>query len=108
MGGPTYLLPFGIDDGRGVEDFAQAEDRPASTGTNVANLGGALAAIFTPLQAFSFLTFTLLYTPCVAAIAAVRREMRSGRAAVCVALMQCAIAWVCALAVYQVGSLFIG
>ena len=78
------------------------------TGTNVANLGGALAAIFTPLQAFSFLTFTLLYTPCVAAIAAVRREMRSGRAAVCVALMQCAIAWVCALAVYQVGSLFIG
>ncbi len=78
------------------------------TGTSVSGLGAALNAIFTPLQAFSFLTFTLLYTPCVAAIAAVKREMRSGWAAACVALMQCAIAWVCACAVYQVGSLLLG
>ncbi len=75
------------------------------TGTSVANLGTALAAIFTPLSAFSFLTFSLLYTPCVAAIAAVRREMNSGLAALWVAFAQCAVAWICATVVFQVGSL---
>lgn len=77
------------------------------TGSTVATLGGALEALFSPLAAFSFLTFTLLYSPCVAAIAAVRREMHSGWAAARVALAQCAIAWLCACAVYQVGSLFV-
>ncbi len=77
------------------------------TGTRVSTLGEALGAIFTPLAAFSFLTFTLLYSPCVAAIAAVKREMRSGCAAAWVALFQCAVAWLCACAVYQVGSLFV-
>ena len=69
-------------------------------------LGGdsaALAAMFTPFTAIVFLTFTLLYTPCVAAIAAVRREMGSTRAAVGVALMQCGIAWVVAFLVRCVG-----
>ncbi len=78
------------------------------TGANTATLPVTLPALFSStLAAFSFLTFTLLYTPCVAAISAVKAEMRSGRAAVGVALMQCAIAWVCALAVYQVGSLIL-
>ena len=74
------------------------------TGSGTTGLTGALQAIFTPVQAFSFLTFTLLYTPCVAAIAAVKREMGSGKAAAGVAVMQCALAWLCALIVYQVGS----
>ena len=74
------------------------------TGSGTTGLSGALQAIFTPVQAFSFLTFTLLYTPCVAAIAAVKREMGSGKAAAGVAVMQCALAWLCALIVYQVGS----
>ena len=76
------------------------------TGTSIANLGPALASLFTPLTAFSFLTFTLLYTPCVAAIAAVRREMHSRMAAVYVALMQCCIAWLVAFAVYRIAALF--
>ncbi len=76
------------------------------TGTSIANLGPALAALFTPLTAFSFLTFTLLYTPCVAAIAAVRREMHSRMAAVYVALMQCCIAWLVAFAVYRIAAIF--
>ena len=76
------------------------------TGTSIANLGPALAALFTPLTAFSFLTFTLLYTPCVAAIAAVRREMHSRMAAVYVALMQCSIAWLVAFAVYRIAAIF--
>lgn len=70
-------------------------------------LGGstaALASIFTPLTAFTFLVFALLYTPCVAAIAAVRNEL-GGKRAVGVVLMQCAVAWVVAFAVHTIGLL---
>lgn len=77
------------------------------TGTNTANLPVALAGIFSPLAALSFLVFTLLYTPCVAAVSAVRREMNSGKAALAVAFFQSAVAWVAAFLVYQIGSLFV-
>ena len=66
---------------------------------------GALNMLFTPFTALVFLIFTLLYTPCVAAIAAVKRELGGGRAALGVVLMQCAIAWVVAFAVHCVGVL---
>ena len=78
------------------------------TATNTASLPSALAQIFTPLTAFAFLTFTLLYTPCVAAINAVRRELDSGAYALGVALFQTGIAWLAAFLVFQVGRLFIG
>ncbi|MCQ2431270.1 MAG: ferrous iron transport protein B [Clostridia bacterium] len=71
-------------------------------------LGGnadAIGTLFTPLTAFAFLVFSLLYTPCVAAIAAVKREM-GGKYAVYVCVMQCVIAWVCAALVHGVGVLF--
>ena len=76
-------------------------------GTSPANLPNALGAMFTPLSAFSFLTFTLLYSPCVAAIAAVKREMNSGVSAAYVAGLQCVVAWISAFIVYTVGGLFI-
>ena len=66
---------------------------------------GALNMLFTPFTALVFLIFTLLYTPCVAAIAAVKRELGGGRAALGVVLMQCGIAWVVAFAVHCVGIL---
>ena len=66
---------------------------------------GALNMLFTPFTALVFLIFTLLYTPCVAAIAAVKRELGGGRAALGVVLMQCVIAWVVAFAVHCVGVL---
>ncbi len=69
-------------------------------------LGGdtaALSTMFTPLTAVVFLVFTLLYTPCVAAIAAVKRELGGARAAACVALQQCLIAWVVAFLVRLLG-----
>ena len=66
---------------------------------------GALNMLFTPFTALVFLIFTLLYTPCVAAIAAVKRELGGGRAALGVVLMQCGIAWVMAFAVHCVGVL---
>lgn len=75
--------------------------------TNLANLGGALSEIFTPLTAVSFLVFTLLYTPCVAAVASIRRELGSKLQTLGVVLLQCTVAWICALLVYQVGGLLL-
>ena len=62
--------------------------------------------MFTPFTAVVFLVFTLLYTPCVAAIAAARRELGSARAAAGVVIVQCLIAWVVAFLVHCVGLLF--
>ena len=62
--------------------------------------GGAVSGLFTTRSAISFLVFTLLYTPCVAAIATIRRELGSAVKTAGVVLMQCGVAWVAALAVY--------
>ena len=67
--------------------------------------GSAITALFTTRTAVSFLVFTLLYTPCVAAIAAIRREVGSGLRAACVALCQCCVAWLAAYCVYCVSLL---
>ena len=77
------------------------------TGASTAVLPFALTSMFTPLAAVSFLVFTLLYTPCVAAIGAVGREMHNRWIAVAMILYQTAIAWTAAFCVYQIGSLFI-
>lgn len=66
----------------------------------------ALHSVFpTVLQAVSFLTFVLLYMPCVAAYAAMRREMESGRLATVAVAGQTVLAWVAATLVFQVGRL---
>ncbi len=64
---------------------------------------GTLLQAISPLAAASLLVFCLLYTPCVAAIASIKREL-GGRWALGVVLMQCAIAWLCAFVVHLVGS----
>ena len=74
-------------------------------GVGMAELPQALGALFTPLSAVSFLLFTLLYTPCVAAIATVKRELRSTWQTVGVVALQCTVAWIVAALVFQVGSL---
>ena len=66
----------------------------------------AVSSFLSPLSAVSLLVFCLLYTPCVAAIASVRRELGRGWAAGVVAL-QCVIAWIVALVVRAVGILFV-
>lgn len=69
-------------------------------------LGGtAIALLFTTRSAVSFLVFTLLYTPCVAAVATIRRELNSTLKTALVVLMQCAVAWVVAFAAYALGGL---
>ena len=75
-------------------------------GTSASGVAGAIGQLFTPLSAASFLVFTLLYTPCVAAIAAIHREMNSTLRTVGVVVLQCVVAWIMALIVYHVGGLF--
>ena len=64
-------------------------------------LGGApLSTMFTNRSAASFLVFTLLYTPCIAAVATIRREFDSTLKTIGIVLMQCCVAWIAASVVY--------
>ena len=107
--------PLGFGDWRMVTALISgftAKEAVVSTlavllGTSMAELDLALTSIFTPLAAVSFLVFTLLYTPCVASIATIRRELDSGLKAFGVVLLQCAVAWVAAFIVYNIGALLI-
>lgn len=64
-----------------------------------------LLSVIAPLSAVSFLVFCLLYTPCVAAVASIKREL-GGKWAAGVVVGQCVIAWIAAFVVYLIGSLF--
>ena len=68
-------------------------------------LRAALRRLFTPLSAASFLTFTLLYTPCAAAFGAARRELGSTKTALCAAGIQCLAAYLAACVVFNAGRL---
>ena len=104
--------PLGFDDWRiptALITGFTAKEAVISTlgvlmGTSTAELGAALHTLFTPISAVSFLVFTLLYTPCVAAIAAVRRDLESGWLALGVVVLQCLVAWLAAFAVYGICS----
>ena len=67
---------------------------------------GAITSVLTPLGAASLLVFCLLYTPCVAAIASVRREL-GGKWALGVAVGQCVVAWFAALLVHLIGAVLL-
>lgn len=67
--------------------------------------GGGIASVLSPLAAASLLVFSLLYTPCVAAIASVKREL-GGKWAVGLVVWQCFIAWVAAFLVQGIGVMF--
>ena len=66
----------------------------------------ALSSMFTPLSAFVFLVFSLLYTPCIAAIAAVKKELGK-KYAFLVVVIQCVIAWIVAFLVNIVGGMIL-
>ena len=107
--------PLGFDDWRTVTALVTgitAKEAVVSTmavllNTSTEGLTAALGSVFTPLTAASFLAFTLLYTPCAAAIATVRRELGSGLKALGVVIMQCTVAWIAAFLVYHIGALFV-
>ena len=75
------------------------------TGSGAEVTAAALGTLFSPVTAVSFLAFTLLYTPCVAAISAVKRELGSGWKAAGVAAAQCAVAWTVSLLMYRIALL---
>ena len=107
------FVPIGFDDWRVstalITGFTAKEAVISTlavlTGARLESLGEALHGLFSPLAAFSFLTFTLLYTPCVAAIATVRRELGSLTGTFFVVLYQTGFAWIIAFCVYQAGRL---
>ncbi|MFA5340925.1 MAG: ferrous iron transport protein B [Clostridia bacterium] len=72
--------------------------------TGMENISGSLTTLFTPVSAFSFLLFTLLYTPCVAAVAAVKRELGT-KSMFVVVLLQTSLAYTVALVFYQLAIL---
>ena len=74
-------------------------------GTSVAELSGVLSSLFTVRSALSFLAFTLLYTPCIAAVATIKRELRSAWATVGVVAAQCGVAWLVSLLIFFLGGL---
>lgn len=74
-------------------------------GVSSEDLRLAIQTLFTSASAASFLTFCLLYTPCVAAVATIRRELNSGWKAALVSVCQCVIAWLAAFLVFRVALL---
>lgn len=108
------FAPLGFDDWRIptalITGFSAKEAVVSTlgvlTGTSMEALGPALSGLFTPISAISFLVFTLLYTPCMAAMAAVKRELGSNALGLGVAVLQCVVAWIVAFGVYQGLSLF--
>ncbi|WP_330586543.1 ferrous iron transporter B [Aminipila terrae] len=75
--------------------------------TEGASLTTMLTEIFTPLSAFAFIAFCLLYMPCVATLATIRRELGGWRYAILTVCFQTTVAWITAFIIYNVGSLIL-
>lgn len=74
--------------------------------SNIAAFHAALAGSFTPLSAYSFLVFCLLYVPCVATIGTIRRETNSLKWTLFSVFYQTGVAWLVSFAIYSIGKLF--
>ena len=72
----------------------------------MSELGSTLGNFFSPATSISFLVFTLLYVPCAAAVATIRKELNSRTATIGVVIMQCSIAWLTAYAIYSLLLMF--
>ena len=79
-----------------------------SASAESAVVNSALAGTFSPLAAYSFLVFVLLYTPCMAAVTTMRRELGSRKWTAFAVVYQIGIAYVAALLTYFIGSFFAG
>ncbi|MBE7001416.1 MAG: ferrous iron transport protein B [Ruminococcaceae bacterium] len=107
------FAPLGFGDWRMVTALVSgftAKEAVVSTfgvilGVGTEQLSVALHSLFTTASASSFLAFCLLYTPCVAAVATIRRELNSGWKTLGVVIMQCTVAWLVAFFVYRIGVL---
>ena len=103
------FAPLGFGDWRCVTSLISgfiAKESVVST-LQVLLGGAALTTLFTLRSAVSFLVFTLLYTPCVAAIATIRRELGSRTATLGVVVMQCSVAWIVSFLAYAAAGIFL-
>lgn len=104
---PVFTL-CGFGDWRASVSLVTGIAAKESVASTMAVLyGGSLTGAFSTLSAFSFLVFVLLYTPCVAALTAMRKEFGSRKWMAVSVVYQLAVAWIMSFAVFQIGSLFI-
>ena len=109
------FAPLGFGDWRMVTALVSgftAKEAVVSTfgvilGVSTEQLQVALHTLFTPASAASFLTFCLLYTPCMAAVAAMKRELNSGWKTIFVIVGECVVAWIMAFLVYHAALLLV-
>ena len=104
------LIPVGLGDWRIVTSLISgfmAKESVVSVLRVLFGAEGGVAAVLSPLAASSLLVFSLLYTPCVAAIASIRRDL-GNKYAIFVVIWQCVIAWAAALVVRLIGMAFGG
>lgn len=100
------LTPLGLGDWRIATALISGVMAKESVVSTLEVLfSGSISTVLSPLTAGSLLVFSLLYTPCIAAIASVKREL-GGKWAVSMVIWQCIVAWVAAFAVYLIGGLF--
>ena len=109
------FIPLGFGDWRAstalISGFAAKESVISTLGIllgSSADVAASLGTLFTPATAFSFLIFTLLYTPCIAAVTAVKRELGAAYKAVGFVVLQCGIAWIPSFLIYRMLLLLIG
>ncbi len=101
--------PLGFGDWRMTTSLItgfMAKESVVSTLSILFGSTAGITAALTARSAASFLVFCLLYTPCVAAVASVKRELGI-KSAVIMVVMQCCVAWLCSGAVYLITSLFV-
>ena len=99
------LTPLGLGDWRIATALISGVMAKESVVSTLEVLfSGSISTVRSPLTAGSLLVFSLLYTPCIAAIASVKRELGS-KWAVSMVIWQCIVAWVAAFAVYLIGGL---
>ncbi len=103
----TIFAPLGFGDWRAatalLSGFAAKESVVSTLEVLIGDM--AISELFTMRSAVSYLAFTVLYTPCVAAIATVHRELKSTLATIGVVLWQCGVAWLVSFIIYQIGGL---
>ena len=103
----TYFAPLGFGDWRICTSLIagfMAKESVVSTLSVLFGSTAELTGAITPVAAASLLVFCLLYTPCVAAIASIKRELGAKWAAY-VVLGQCMVAWIAAFIVHLIGTL---
>ena len=103
------FIPLGFGNWQMVTALISSFLAKESVVSMMAVVYGGTAAVrsaITPLAAFTFMVFCLLYTPCIAAVATIRKEQGRG-AAILMVIFQCIVAWLVAWAVHLIGSILL-